>query len=666
VPGYIPSQVIRDEKRYHVIATVLLVFAGVVAYSNSFSGPFVFDDVEAIVENPTIRELGDIGAVFSPPFDAGQTVGGRPVLNLTFALNYAFGDLNTTGYHVVNLAIHLLAGLALFGLVRRALGLAGSPTSAVEMFGVFRYIQGTEASLIAAVIAGLWLLHPLQTESVTYIVQRAESLMGLLYLFTLYSFVRGTERGRSSGPWLAASLVTCLIGMGSKEVMVSAPLMVLLIDAVLVTGGGLGGIGAALKSRPKYYGAMFATWLLLGALILSTRNRGGSMGYGIEVTLGQYLLTQGPAIAHYLRLVFWPAPLIFDYGAAWISNPMAAAPAALLVIGLGVATLTAWFRAPILALPGTWFFAILAPTSLVPANRQTITEHRMYLALAPVLIVVVLGAWRLIRTRADRGRLLAAAGGVLAVVCVVLTLRRNEVYQSDLVLWTDTVAKRPGNSHGHNNLGRALVARGDAAGALSRFEEAVRLDPTMPDAQTNLGTALMNVGDLARARQHYEEAVRLLPDWPVALANLGRLHLRMGEIAEGIARYEQAVAIDPGFATAHYNLANVLRETGRVDEAVRRYRDALAADPLYEDALFNLVATLDVAGRTPEGIADIRTALAAGLESGEIENLLGILLAQQGDIRGARDSFARALELQPNLPGARENLERAEAMLGGR
>jgi 4-amino-4-deoxy-L-arabinose transferase-like glycosyltransferase len=190
-----------------------------VAYANTFRVPFLFDDQQSIVENPTIRSLS--WGVFSPPHD-GLTVEGRPVLNFSLALNYAVSGTKVWSYHAINLAIHLLAALTFFGLVRRTLQRVATPVAA----------HATEIALAAAL---LWALHPLQTESVTYIVQRTESLMGLLYLLVLYGFVRGCEAENARG-WWALSITACALGMGTKEVMVSAPLMVLLYDRTFVAG----------------------------------------------------------------------------------------------------------------------------------------------------------------------------------------------------------------------------------------------------------------------------------------------------------------------------------------------------------------------------------------------------------------------------------------------
>ena len=179
------------------LAVALLLLAGVVAYSNSFSAPFLFDDDPAIADNPTIRSLWPPWGVLSPP-NTGAGVNGRPVINLSFAINYSLGGLGVRGYHVANLAIHLCAALALFGIIRRTL-----------LRPVLQPRFGDHALPIAFVAALVWMLHPLQTESVIFVEQRTESLMGLFYLLTLYAAVRGMEAPPSRG-WQILAFVTCL------------------------------------------------------------------------------------------------------------------------------------------------------------------------------------------------------------------------------------------------------------------------------------------------------------------------------------------------------------------------------------------------------------------------------------------------------------------------
>ena len=203
---------------------LVVVAAGLLAYHNSFTGPFIFDDLPSIPENPTIRHLWPIWQPLSPPQTGGITVEGRPVINLSLAINYALGGYDVRGYHVLNLTIHILAGLTLFGVVRRTL-----------LQPRLRERFGGVANELALAVAVLWTVHPLQTESVTYIVQRAESLMGLFYLLTLYCFIRSVESPRPR-VWCGLCLTACAVGMASKEVMASAPLLVMLYDRAFISG----------------------------------------------------------------------------------------------------------------------------------------------------------------------------------------------------------------------------------------------------------------------------------------------------------------------------------------------------------------------------------------------------------------------------------------------
>jgi Flp pilus assembly protein TadD len=645
---------------------LVLVFALLAAYANSLRGPFVFDDVEAIVENGTIRSLGP--AVFSPPFADGQTVGGRPLVNVTLALNYAAGGLDPVGYHGVNLAIHLAATLVLFGLVRRTLmlapvaglGEAGQPGSATP---------ATAGVPFAAAVALLWGLHPLQTEAVTYVIQRAESLMGLLYLLTLYCFVRGAHgpsfagptEGKKRGLWLGLSVGSCFLGMATKEVMVSAPVLVLLYDRAFVSGS----LADAWRRRRFYYGALAATWLLLGALVLSTKDRGGSMGLGLGVSFRDYLLTQGPAILHYLRLVAWPQPLIFDYGAVFPENALASLPAVVAVAALAAGTLWLLWKKPVAGFLAGWFFAVLAPTSLVPANRQTISEHRMYLALAPLF---VLGAALAVRALgrlppARRGAVAAAAVGLLAAAWGGLTWQRNTVYQSDFALWSHTAAHRPENPHAHSNLGIALAAAGRTEEARAQFAEAVRLEPRMASFRNNLGSALMTLEKPQEAAEQYRVAVELLPSFTGAWANLGRALTDTGRFTEATTAFDEALQRKQGDWDIRMLRSFALLQGGRTEAAVAELAALARERPEHPGPRINLALALTSLNRLPEAAAQYAELVKLEPGDAQLHNSYGIVLAQLGRLTDARTQFAEAVRLEPGFAGARNNLDRVNGML---
>jgi hypothetical protein len=247
------------------IAAGVIVLAAVCANLNSLSVPFLFDDTRAITDNPTIRHLGALRAVLSPPHD-GSAVMGRPLVNITLAINYAIGGTSVYGYHVFNLLLHICTGLALFGVARRTL-----------LQPVLTARFGPIATEVALAVSLLWTLHPLQTESVTCVVQRTELLVGLFYVLTLYGFVRSTERGAALD-WAPLAVASCVLGMASKEVMVTAPLMVLLYDRTFVAGSFRG----AWRTRRTFYCFLGGTWLLLAALVANTGgSRGAAAGFGL-------------------------------------------------------------------------------------------------------------------------------------------------------------------------------------------------------------------------------------------------------------------------------------------------------------------------------------------------------------------------------------------------
>src|SRR5437762_6886855 len=354
------------------VAAALLTAASLAAWANSFRGPFIFDDLPAIVENATIRTLA-LSRALAPPH-TGQPANGRPLVNFSFALNWAIAGDDVRGYHVLNLAIHTLAALALFGVVRRTL--RSRPLAAKF---------GTDATPLAFALAALWMLHPLQTESVTYISQRAESLAGLCLLLTLYGSIRGAD---SPVPmrWHVLAVVMCLLGLATKEVMYAAPLLVLLHDRTFIVGT----FRAQLRRQPCFYTGLATKLLLLRCLVKQAGNRGATAGFGIGITPWHYLLTQCGALIHYVRLVFWPDPLVLDYGIATTNSLAEVWPQTALLLVLFGATLIALARQPPWGFLGAWFFLLLAPTSsALPLATQTVAEHRMYLPLAAIIAAIV-------------------------------------------------------------------------------------------------------------------------------------------------------------------------------------------------------------------------------------------------------------------------------------
>ena len=653
---------------------LLVVAAGLLAYGNSFTGPFLFDDVKSILQNRTIRHLWPIGEPLSPPHQGGTTVEGRPLANLSLAVNYTVGGTRVWGYHALNLAIHILAGLALYGIARRTF-----------LRPRLRDRFGNQATILALAIAVIWTVHPLQTEAVTYIAQRAESLMGLFYLLTLYCFIRGAELP-TPGKWYIGSVVACLFGMATKEVMVSAPLMVLVFDGLFVAGN----FREAWTRRWRLYVGLAATWLVLGYLVAATHNRGGSAGFGGEIAWKDYALTQCHAIVHYLRLSVWPYPLVFDYGMATVKFGVEVAACGLALAALVAGTLIGLWQRRALSIFGVWFFAILAPSSsVVPVATQTIAEHRMYLPLVAVVSLAVLGIHVLLRRYEKMVFVVLAAG-----LCF-MTWQRNEDYHSDLALWSGTLRSVPGNvrahnnlaialfavgrqteamqhfeeslrirpewAETHNNLGDALARTGKPEEAMRQFQEAVRITPNYADPQYNMGQVLLSLGRTPEAVEHYQAALRIDPDYVQAHYQLGNILARSGRLEDAIAHYERALQDEPGLAEAHFNLGVVSASLGRSEEAIRQYEEALRLQPNYVSAHNSLANALVRAGRFDDAIRQYEAALLIEPNSAEIHCNLGVTFERAGRASEAIDQYKQALRLRPDLVMAKNALARLGA-----
>ena len=624
------------------LAAAVIVFAVLAAYGRTFFAPFIFDDIPAITQNPRIRDLTALREVLLPGSMQGAGVGGRPVINLSLAVNYAISGEKVWSYHVFNLLVHLGAGVALFGLVRRTL-----------LRPVLDARFGAIALPLALGFALIWTLHPLQTESVTFVEQRTESLMGLFYLLTLYAFIRSTE-APAPGRWQLLGWIACALGMATKEVMVSAPLIVLLYDRTFVAGS----FREAWRLRRRFHSALAATWILLAMVMLRSHGRGGTVGFGHGIAWWEYALTQCRAIGLYLRLSLWPHPLVLDYGAEVVREPLRVLPQGLLLLALGAGTLVALWRRPVLGFIGAWFFAILAPSSsVVPLVTQTIAEHRMYLPLSAVVALIV-GA---IHAVAGRRSLLVLA--TLAIVLGLVTYRRNGDYLSAEGIWRDTIAKRPGNERAHYGLAMICDEQGRLPEAIASYEEALRLKPDYGNAHSNLAHDLVQAGRPEEAIVHYEEAGRLEPDMADSHIHLGALHARLGHWEETIREYEIVLRLLPKSGEDHFNLAQALFQAGRLPEAIRHYELSVQFKPDSAQTHYRLGNARVKAQQLEGAVAAYREAVRLDPAFYEAHVNLGGALLLLNRAAEAVAVYEQVLRLRPGDPLAQANLERTKAML---
>ena len=553
----------------------LLAIPVVLAYSNIFAGEFTLDDSLLIVNNPTIRTLWPPGIFqhyISHDQYLDQLIHVRLVPNFLFALNYALGGLEPWGYHAVNLAIHLCNTLLVFGVVRRTL----LTPPLIETFG--------RASLALAVaVALLWGLHPVQTAAVTYTAQRMEALMALFYLLTLYAWIRGAEAG--SRPWLALAVGACFLGMMSKEVMVTAPAMVLLYDGMFLAGSWR----QALRQRwPWYAGlALSAVWLVIlvehvpgahGAFISAAT---APNDRGIHGDRWSYAATMPGVILYYLRLLAWPDPLVFDYKWPVAATRQAVAlPGAVLAIGW-VAAIWGFFRRQPWAFPIAWYLIILLPSSsFLPLYNDYIFEYRLYLpSLGPLALAVLLVGWGLQKLRRPGWRWAGMSAGVMVFLLLAgATYARNDDYGTELALWSDTVQKAPQNERAHLGLGDALFKSRKYDEAAQQYRAAILLNPAYSGAHFNLGAILEGNGQLDEALDEFRAALETGPDDINAHNNMAAIFLHQGRLSEALGEYRAALRLNPAYANMHVTVGQILLRQGHADEAVREFRQALRLD----------------------------------------------------------------------------------------
>jgi len=549
-------------------AELLIACAGVLVYLDSFQGAFVYDEINFITNNPTIRRLWPLWPTMLAPINVN-----RPLIGLTNAINYAISGLNPWSYHAVNLIIHVAGALALYGIVRRTL-------ESGQLAGRF----GKNATGLSAVVALIWMVHPLQTQSVTYVMQRCESLMGMFYLVTVYCSIRSLKSEKKN-LWFAAAVTACACGMLSKQVMVTAPILVLLYD---MSFAGLS-IKELLRRRWPLYAGLVATWgLLAGTIVAAPVN--DTAGFAVRSISGlDYCKSEFAVIFYYMRLAFWPSPLCLDYS-GW---PQARGMAQVIpyAVGNGVlvaASIWAMVRRRPAGFLGLSFFLIISVSSSIMPFSDLVFEHRMYLPLAPLVALVVLTSYwagerilqSLRNTIGVEGKRIAL---VMATVVVVIlgfaTARRNIDYRSRFTMWKDVVSKRPDNARAHNNLGEILAERDDLDGARAEFYEAVRLNPDFFEAQFNLGNALAMAGQFRQAEGHVIEALRIDPQKLEAHFALGTILTVLGETKGSIDEFAMVVKGKPDFAEAHRRLGLALEKEGRIAEAKEEYDAVLRLKP---------------------------------------------------------------------------------------
>lgn len=543
--------------------------AGVLIYANTLHVPFVLDDKTTIVENHLIKSLNGF---LSSAIDYNPR---RLIGYLSFAINFRFGGLDITGYHLFNIAVHLLSALLVYRLCLL--------TCKTPLLKNSRITDNTPLICLAAAL--LFVSHPVQTQAVTYISQRFASLATMFYLLSMVLYARA-RLVSSSGSYLLflASLVAMVLAMMSKEIAFTLPLMLILYEVSFFPSCG----------RKRYFILLplLLTIIILPLALLHSNEPLGNLlselsnrlnaATGISRT--DYLLTQFSVITTYIKLLFLPLNQNLDYSYSLyhsLFTPRVFSSFLFLACLLATAV---WFfikarhwQRPELRLISFgifWFFIALSVESSIIPISDVIFEHRLYLPSAGAFIAISVALSLAIPRKAFTVVL------VISVTALsIATWQRNQVWGDELTLWQDTVKKSPDKDRPHNNLAEAYNKRGRVDEAIKEVQIALKLNPGNAEAHSNLAAAYLAKGETEQALEHLQTAVKLDDNLFTAHYNLGILYRQRSDYDMAIGQLLLALKINPDFAEAHNQLAVAYAGKDMLDKAIEHFREAVRLQP---------------------------------------------------------------------------------------
>ena len=662
---------------YHILFCLILLIITAFCYSNTLNTPFVFDDTRNIKDNPHIRLTKlDIKKIYDAGFKSPCS--NRPFANISFAMNYYLGWYDVTGYHIVNIAIHFINAILIYLFSYITLLLLSGDASALQKRQ--RLWQYQVPAFIASL---LWLSHPIQTQSVTYIVQRMNSMAVMFYMLSLLFYIygrlanAGKLASRQAGKrWLLfiGCFVSWIVSLGTKEIAITLPLIILLYEWFFFQDLNLGFIKRSFKFwiGPVVIFAIFAMFLYLGADPLDKILKGYE---NRDFGLYERVLTQFRVVVFYISLLFYPHPgrLNLDHDievSHSLFDPITTLFSMLLIIGLILfASITLIrYKGPasdnrqdvsryslLLCFCIFWFFINLALESSV-IGLEMAFEHRVYLPSISFFLAITTGVFLFVsrlgraNTKADKPIRMAVFISflIISLLLVITTYQRNKVWHDDLTLWQDCVKKSPNKARTHANLGLAYKERGMLDKSLAESKKALEIDPLFVQAYNNIGVVYQEKGDLDASIVEFQNAIRISSNFATAYNNLSSVYFKKGMIDEAVEEAQKALNIDPDYATAHNSLACAYIGKGLTEKAIAEFQKAIFLSPLYANAYNNLGRAYNSKEMFDEAIAEFQKAVNIDPAHEKAHEGLGTSYLKKGMQKQAITEFRKALDINPD------------------
>ena len=626
---------------------VLAFFAlGFLVYSNTFESPFIFDDQSKIINNPDIRlEQLSVQGLWDAAFGRFSAKS-RPIGNISFALNYYFHQLDPAGYHFVNIMVHILSGILLWLFLKKTLGLNVSS------------VDKNRGDWIALIAAMIWLVNPVQTQSVTYIVQRLNSMAAMFFLLSFLFYLNG-RLATQNGPrwaWFAGAAMGWILALGCKQNTATLPFFILLYEWYFFQD-----LNAAwLKKNLKYFYIILTVFILVSFIYLGANPIQRLMSIGDyanhEFSLTERILTQFRVVIYYLSLILYPNPirlnLDYDFPLSHsLFDPATTLPALFGLIGLGVLGVLLAKKQRLISFCIFWFLGnLVIESSIIPI--AIIFEHRLYLPSMLVWLVPLVFIRRYVKSE----WIIVGLGCVVLVPFSYWTFERNKVWRSAVTLWADCVKKSPNKARPYNNLGTAQHRQNMDEAARQNILKALALDPNFADAHYNLGRILEDDGAMTEAIEHYRKAIELKPGSMWAHNNLGAALLKQNKPSEAVEHFIIALRINPADAQAHHNLGLARIKEGKIDAAIAHYKAALELNSNLVQTHFNLGGVLIRQGQKEQGVYHLQQALQLNPDHDLANTNMAGYLLNQGKLDEAAEHLERAIKVNPDLAEAHNNL----------
>ncbi len=627
-------------------ALVLIAVVGIIAYANSFNDSFQFDDGYHIVDGNKIKNIDNVLKA-----SHWLAIGNRPLAFFTLAVDYKLANKDKAGmpsvtqFHITNILFHILAGFMAFLLSLEIMSLA-----------IFKKnkIIGNYKILIALFSAFIFVAHPIQTQAVTYIIQRMSVMAGFFYMWAVLLYIRGRNvhlKKPSTKKWkpyafYAGAFFAGFLGFISKQNGITFPLAFILAEILFI------------RDDQQKIDRKFITYLssVVGAIVVIGLIAKGLPTEFDKISRSEYLLTQFRVLMNYWQLLFLPINQHLDYyytisTSLWGLKELSSLIGIILTIMLAV-----WLYRKnwlIVSFAIFWFYLTLSVESSIIPIRDVIFEHRLYLAVFGFGFAISYLVFYFLSAKKEIYPVIALS--LLTLVYVGASLKRNSVWKNPLTLWSDSVKKDPKRERAWYWLATYYMSEKDNENALKSYDTSIKCNPGFPLAYNGRGNLKKESGDLKGAVADYNMAIKLDPKYVTAYYNRGIAYAAMNNLDESIRDYDRSIQLGNRASAVFYNRGNAKRRNKNYASAIEDYNKAIKISPDYPLTYFNKGLTEAAMQDHEAAIKDIDKAIRLDPKNHLFYNGKGVSLIALKKYQEAVSNFDKSVQIKPDFGQAYYN-----------